>query len=226
MNGKSILGLCLSLILGLYVVSNITISIGAPEQSERSWDVPTLREELQIKNQQRILQALNEIKRMYAYQDEILPFIQDLWEIRDDKYPALPWELIQQPIIRVSIVDILVQAQMNERIDMNLEKAHQFVRSLVDAKEKELARNAIGALSRFDDPQDVQVLMNIAKEQRDGSFRASIVALSNMCNQAAKDAFDEMEAFISDQTLKAYVIEKRASAQEYEAETHWCDSRP
>ena len=223
MNGKSLLVVCLSLLFVSYLVSNT--SIGAPERSERSWDIPTLTEELQTKNQYQILQALNDIKGMHRYQGEILPFIQDLWEIRDDKYPALPWEEIQKPIIQVSIVDILAQAQMNERIDMNLEKAHQFVRSLVEAQESDLARDAIGALSRFDDLQDVPALLNIAKAQSGVLFRVTVLGLSHMCNQAAKDALDELKTFITDHDRKTFLMGVWTRAQEYDAQTHWCDSR-
>ena len=222
MNRKSVFGLCLSLLFGSYLVSNITI--GAPERSEQSWDVPTLSEELQTKDQYRILEALNEIKATYD-QGEILPFIQDLWEARKDKYPSLPWEVIHQPIIRVSIVDILVQAQMNERIDMNLEKAHQYVRSLIEARENDLAMDAVDVLSRFDDPQDVPALLKIAEDRRGGIFRVAVFGLSYMCNQAAKDALDELELLISDQDQKSYVRGVRARAQEYTYQSHWCDSR-
>ena len=181
-----------------------------------------LTKELNTRNIDRIVKALNTVKRM-SYQGKILPFIRDLWDGREDKYPDLPWKTVNVDIVRVEIANILLQAAVNGKIEIDTEKLHKFVSSLIDSADVEVSRIAILTVSLIDDERDVGKIFSIAKQQKKRTFRASVLALAKMCNSAASVALDQLEKHVENSESKSFIAETRDSMEAFKKRTRWCD---
>ncbi len=197
-------------------------SVGASLPDPSYVSVGELTDVLKTRDIDHILKTLNAVKRM-AYQGEILPFVHDLWEGRKDKYPDLPWATINADIVRVNLADILLQAAANGKITVDKEKIHRYVSGLVNSKDSDVAVTAILALSPIDDEKDVGAILAVARQQKPATFRASVVALSQMCNPAAARALDQLEASVTKTELKSYVSETVRQSQSFKERTHWCE---
>src|SRR5574338_558186 len=55
--------------------------------------IESLIVDLESKDIDRIDKSLNDVKRL-SRKGQILPFIADLWDQRKEKYPGLPWDVI------------------------------------------------------------------------------------------------------------------------------------
>lgn len=186
--------------------------------------VEELTAELKTKDIDRILKVLNTVKQM-TYQGEILPFIHDLWDSRKNKYPELPWDTINTDIVKVDIANILLQAAANGKTKIDKEKIHRFVAGRISSTDIDVARNAILTLSLIDDAKDVDGILAIAKQKKKGTFRASVIALSKMCNPKATRALDQLEASISGAEFKSYITETKREAQSFKERTRWCEQK-
>ncbi len=184
--------------------------------------VDELTAELKTRNIDRIVKTLNTVKRM-SYQGRILPFILDLWDDRKDKYPDLPWNIVNADIVRVEIANILLQAAANGRVEIDTEKLHEFVFGLIDNADIDVARSAILTLPLIDDERDVDKIFAIAKQQKKGTFRASVLTLAEMCNSAANAALDQLERLVENSESKSFIVETRDSMKAFKKKSHWCD---
>ncbi len=187
-------------------------------------NVEELTAELKTKDIDRILKALNTVKQM-TYQGEILPFIRDLWDSRKDKYPELPWDTINTDIVKADIANILLQAAANGKTKIDKEKVHRFVAGLIESTDTDVARNAILTLALIDDAKDVGGILTIAKQKKKGTFRASVIALSQMCSPEATRALDQLEAAIFEAEYKSYITETRREAQSFKERTRYCEQK-
>lgn len=199
-------------------------SINVSASSDAYVDVEQLTADLKTNDIDRIVMTLNTVKRM-SYQGEILPFIRDLWEDRKDKYPELPWKTINADIVKVNLADILLQAESNGKTKIQKEKLHQYVTEKINSADVDVARTAILILSLIDDEKDVDRVLAIAKQQTKGTFRASVIALSKMCNTAAHQALDQLSASLKDKESKSFISETRREMQSFKKTTRWCDAK-
>ncbi len=142
---------------------------------------------LKSKNITKIIETTNSIKGMY-YQGEILPFIRDLWDNRKNKHPDLPWKTINAKVVRLEIANILIQAERNGRIRIDVNDIHEFAAPLIEDEDPFVARNAVSILAIIDDENDVGRILSLAKQQNRSTFRSSVLALSDMCNSEAGKA--------------------------------------
>lgn len=209
------------LILSLLFLLNSATSFG---MNDDYVSIDKLTKELNTRNVDRIIKTLNMVKRM-SYQGKILPFIRDLWEERKDKYPDLPWNIINEDVIKVELANILLQAAANGKIEINTEKLHKYVLGLIDSEDTDVARSAILTLSIIDDVRDVDKIFSIAKQQKKGTFRASVLTLANMCNSAANTALEQLEKYVDNSELKFFITNTRDSMEDFKIRTHWCDRK-
>lgn len=186
--------------------------------------IEKLTKELNTRNVDRIIKTLNMVKRM-SYQGKILPFIRDLWEERKDKYPNLPWNIVNEEVIKVELANILLQAAANGKIEIDTEKLHKYVLGLIDSEDTDVARSAILTLSIIDDVRDVDKIFAIAKQQKKGTFRASVLTLANMCNSAANIALEQLENYVDNSELKFFITNTRNTMEDFKIRTHWCDRK-
>lgn len=178
---------------------------------------------LKAQNIDRILATLNDIKRM-RYQGEILPFIHDLWENRKDKYPDLPWTVIDSPIVRVNVADILIQGRSNGQIRINKTPLHRYVRSQIDSTDTAVAVDAIFALATFDESGDVGAILAVAGKERQPTFRAAVVALAGMCTPAASKALARLGSAVRKPEDKTFLVNTVRQYRSFKTRTHMCDS--
>ena len=179
---------------------------------------------LKSKNITKIIETTNSIKRM-GYKGEILPFIRDLWDNRKNKHPDLPWRTINSKVVRLEFADILIQAERNGRIGIDVNGIHEFAAPLIEDEDPEVARNSIFILAVIDDEKDVGRILSLAKQQNRATFRSSVVALSEMCNSEAGKALEQLEEYIEDSEKRAYVSETRHTMKSFKERTGWCDRK-
>lgn len=184
--------------------------------------IESLIADLESKDTDRIDKSLNDVKRL-SNKGQILPFIADLWDLRKEKYPGLPWDVINTNIVRVEIADILLQAHQNARIKLDPQPIHRFVIGQIDNDDPDIARKAIGALALVDDSADVGRLKQIATRKDPATFRPAVATLSQMCNEHAKSAVAELENSIVEPELKSYIENRRRDSDAFKKRTGWCD---
>ena len=184
--------------------------------------VQSLTADLKSRNIDQIDKSLNDTKTM-SYKGEILPFVLDLWEKRNDKHPRLPWDVVETNIVRVELADILLQAVKNRRLKLDSQPIHRFVSGLVDSDDPDVARKAIGALSIVDDEADVDRIHNVAKGKDPATFRIAVVTLTHMCNRKAANAIAELEGSIAEPQFNSYIKQQRRDSEEFKNRAAWCD---
>lgn len=166
--------------------------------------IDDLRSAINSRDLDRIIEELNDVKRM-RYKGEILPYVKALWDEREDVDRSLDWGVVTLPIVKLDLANILIQAIRNGMVDLEMGEFHAFVRDHVTSEDRAVARNALLTLSIVNDPADVPVLLSAAREQNPGTFGAAVVALSGMCGQAASAALDSLEEVFADEGAKIYL---------------------
>jgi len=180
------------LINGAVSVQSYFAASAYSQKKEEFVHVEKLIEVLKTRNVDRIVETLVAVLGM-DYKGGILPLIRDLWDERKDKYPELPWKIINSDIVRVYVADILVQAGKNGHIEIDMQPIHDFVWKLIDDidnRDAFVVRMAISSLISFDEESDVDRVLSIAKQQKKATFQTSVMALSYMCNKKARKALE------------------------------------
>lgn len=201
--------LCVSLFLPNAASSNTAVT---PQ---------SLKEDFQSRDIERITESLEDIKSM-TFKGQILPFVQDLWETRKDKYPCLPWEVIETEIVKVELADILGQAIMNGHIRLDLTPIHNYLSRLIASPDFTVSRKAIGALSIIGDETDVEKIVTVAKRLEPATFRIAILTLTMMCNEKAASAVAELEASITNSEWRSFILESRRESEDFKNHTDFC----
>lgn len=184
--------------------------------------IDKLTEVINSKNIDRLLDTLNEVKRM-RYQGEILPFIEDLWNLDKKEHPDLAWSIVKKDIVRVEIANILLQAERNELINIKKDDLHNYVLSLLNSEDVYVVQKSIITLGLFDYKSDVDDILSIAKKRNEITFRAAVITLAEMCNSASNKALDQLFKIIDDKQLKQYIINTREKAKKFKKRTKWCN---
>jgi HEAT repeat protein len=185
--------------------------------------VQSLTEDLRSRDINRIDKTLNDIKAMPS-KGEILPFIMELWDQRNERHPDLPWDVIGTEVIRVELADIILQAVKNGRLRVDPKPMHSFVSKSVNSNDPDVARKAIGALAIIDDETDVDKILGVAKRNDPTTFRAAVATLTQMCNERAARAIADLEVSTKDDTLRSYVRQRKHDSDEFKKRTTWCSS--
>lgn len=211
--------LLLILLTILSILGGVSISFTA---SDNSLSRDGLLKELRTENIDRIREALNTIRRM-RYQGELLPVLSAVWEERIKEYPDLAWNTLRKPIIRADVANVLLQAERNGKIQVNKDQMHEYLRGLVSSDDVDVVGSAIWSLEIFDDEQDVDMILAVAKKQSKRLFPTAVIALAQMCNPGSQRALNELERQVTDPELKKLLLETKQKSERFKAETHRCE---
>lgn len=212
----------------LVVLSTILFAVATTAHGADGFiTVARFKEDLRSKNYDVIIESFNTIKRM-RYKGEILPFIRDLWDFREDRYPELPWDVIRLPVMRVEVADVLLQARRNRLIEIDDAEVRSFVKEMLKSDDVQVKSHAIRVLGITDDPEDVPLIFKLGAETENPTvFRSVVVTLVGMCSEEAKDAFDELEAGTANENWKTYLHATRKQHEDFLQRTDgaWCGPR-
>ena len=209
-------------LIGIVLVCFFSLTHGfAASAADGFVSVEDLKADLQTRDIDRIMKALNVVKQM-TYQGQVLPFLVDLWTNQKDKYPDLRWEIINSDIVKLDIADVLLQAQRNGRIQIDKGSVYEFIASLLDSNDVQVAQNAILTLSLIDEPRSVERILSASKRQNIWTFRSSAHALASMCHPSAEKSLDQLEMLVEDMELKAEIQKDRRKMMDYKARTGIC----
>lgn len=137
----------------------------------------------------------------------VLPLLNDLWNGETERYQDVPWDVVELDIIRVDIANILIQGKRSGDVEIDSEEFHDFALDQVSSENNVAATKAILLLMFFDDPEDVARLVEIAKEERPGTFSAAVATLSMHCNPKAVEELEALKWNLIDPQSRAYVEE-------------------
>ncbi|MCH7544501.1 MAG: hypothetical protein IIB65_12785 [Proteobacteria bacterium] len=172
-------------------------------------------------NIDRIIESINVAKGV-SYQGEILPLMRDLWDKRVDKYPQLPWRIVNKDIIRLEVADILIQGDSNGLITVDRDAIHEFVSQSLDSDDVFVQAAAISTISLFDDEKDVVKILEISNQQKRRTFGRAVLTLTKICLPAARKALDELDKKITRPDLRDYLTNIRQKMESFYKRTNWC----
>lgn len=189
----------------------------------------TLKEILAAEEIFWIYKVLNTIKVMNPKR-EILPLIKDFWDLNMESYPDVPTRILKNPLVRLHLADILIQAHKNKRpnginladlatrhgveiipadlyeVEINPDDLHEYVSSLLSNSDLRVAVDSILILSRFDKSSDVEKIVQLAKNEK--YFRPVAMSLRSMCNSVAKKGLEDLYHHYQDPEKKQFIQEK------------------
>jgi hypothetical protein len=169
-----------------------------------------------------VLQVINSIKKLryeneYSFQNETLPLVIDLWDIRIDKYPELNWILIKKDITRIELADIITQAvKLNHLLDLDTNEIHAYLRQIAALRNPALSGIALLYLAPYDDPDDALLALDIAQHSEFALFTQASGCLNLMCNKTAAEFIDKLTKTSAGDKLEylQYLSEKRHAVRE------------
>ena len=142
-----------------------------------------------------VVDGLNEIKRRGVSADA-LAILEAVWLREVDAYPDLAWVTLAAPLVRVNVVDILIQAERNGYLREEPVGAHEYVRTLVREAEPRVVSQGVITLAMFGLADDVPLIEEVGTHNEE-IFRSSVIALSTMCTTAADEALDRLESLVT-----------------------------
>lgn len=172
----------------------------------------TLTRILESGNIDEISRAMNEVKRQH-YKGDIIPFIVDLWLLDREKRPDLPWDTIETAPVRLEVAHILVQSVRNGYVEIDTAPMHAFARSQVVNGMPQDIVVAMMVLLTINDSSDIPLLKEVALKENPITFRMSVIAISEMCDQEAREvALSELADSIRDKVFMQYLEDSRHMA--------------
>ncbi len=193
----------------------------APEGGSPYVEQADLAAVIKSRNVDQILETLNNVKVM-RYQGQILPYVLDLWNLRQDKYADLPWDVLSLDIVRLDIGNVLAQASRNGRIEVDSDAIHDFAYRLIRSADVDVASDALWTVAIFDRSQDVAEIKSIALTRRGRPFHVAVISLTDMCNEAAAKALTELESASLTPDEFEYLIDTAQKSAEFKARTGRC----
>lgn len=179
---------------------------------------------MKTRNVDLILDTLNKVKQM-RYQQQILPYLLDLWNLRQDKYVDLPWDVISLDIVRLDIGNVLAQAGRNGSIKVDSGALHDFAHGLVRTTDVDVASKALWTLAIFDRSQDVVEIKSVALNAHGKLFNAAVVSLATMCNEGAAKALADLASANLTPDQHKYVIEATERFGKFKERTGSCSAK-
>ncbi len=172
----------------------------AVRNTGKRFSAEELQEILQERDASTLSQSLNKVKKLGASRDAV-QLLEQVWSGDQSRYPGLAWQTIEDPQVRLDIVDLLVQASNNGEIEREPADMHEFARNVLSTGSPKLVGQAAITLSLFERDDDVSALEKIALQRDSRTFRSIVIALSRMCAPAADAALTRIEqgASASDQ---------------------------
>lgn len=190
--------------------------------SQENTTLEELRNDLESDSSRHIIATLNRLKREKLGR-EILEFLLDVWNMKVEVHPDLSWSNLVIDTVRLEIADLLAQAAVNNRIDLNLHPLQTYVSRNIASDNSEVAVKSILILSIFDRDVDVDNVFSLATHEDKEIFRASVISLSRMCNSTAVHALDRLEEDIKDEKRRKFLQEVRENMERFKRSSRVCD---
>jgi hypothetical protein len=179
----------------------------------------TLTRILNSGNMDEISLTMNEVKRQ-NYKGDIIPFIVDLWRLDREKQPDLPWDTIETASVRLEVAHILVQSVRNGYVEIDTAPMHAFARSQVVNGTPQDIVIAIMVLLTINDSSDIPLLKETALKENPITFRMSVIAISDMCDQEPREAaLRELADSIRDKEFLQYLEDHQHKASKFRRST-------
>ena len=161
-----------------------------------------LKNSLNSENLDQIITVLNDIKGM-DNKGQIFPVIQDLWNLDLANHPTVPPKIAMEPIIRVHLADILMQAYKNGEIEINTSELHDYISGVLSSSDTFLVIDTIIILALFDRESDVDKLIEFSKKKK--YFRPSVISLGSMCNSYAGKGLEKILKLQNDPEARSFI---------------------
>jgi hypothetical protein len=145
------------------------------------------------------------------YQEEILPFLEDLWAQQKDKYPNLPWAVLSYDAVRIEIADVLLQARRNRKIKFDPGPMEQFAINLLNTSDVWTKMSAANVLGLTETDEAVAALMTEAVSVNRSTFRVTVVSLARMYNPSAQAALEALLKQNLRESSRMYVLEQKTA---------------
>ncbi len=129
----------------------------------------------------------NEINQV-EWSTENLNIVQAVWSKNIDKYPDLPWQKLDNDIVRLSIANVLIQAHRHCKIESNMDELHDFVRSKTTSKSLKAKGRATYLLGLAGRNEDIPFLSSIVESEEKGWAEEAALSLIFMHTNEAVDA--------------------------------------
>jgi len=149
----------------------------------------------------------------------LVPTFESLWLRDATEYPNLPWDVLELPVIRLTIARQLINAHFNGVQTDEISSIHAYLREQVDSRNESAAISATSMLDRFNDPEDVVILEGLWA--RNGLRRAVMASLNMMCIAEADVVAERLLAGCTDSVCNE-IREARAEAVAWKEGGPWC----
>lgn len=171
-------------------------------------------------NADQVMEVINDVKQL-QYKGEFLPLIQDMYGRKKNKYPKMNWHVIELPVIRVELADVLLQANKNRLVKINVKQIQSELRSQITSSDTEVVQRALLALSIIDDESDIELISRFAAQENSGSFRQAVVALSQMCSPKAVTALKSTLVLMKESTSQDFIKQNVENSKRLH-DMGWC----
>jgi hypothetical protein len=138
-----------------------------------------------------IVRVMNELKRKQSSW-ELMDFTMELWNKNKTKYPELNWVMLESPVIRIEIADILVQANYNGYVKIEKKEINNYAREVINGPDQMAKSQAVSVIGTLKNEADIPLLRNVALEENPVTFTSAILALSSFCKDQGANALNEI----------------------------------
>ena len=139
----------------------------------------------------RILTSLNTVKQM-RYKGEALDLLIKIWQRDYWSNAELLDYIASLPIVRMEVANVLLQANRNRLIEIDLDAVRTETLAHVDSQDVVLLGVVISNLSIINNEDDIELIKQIALRRNPSTFRRAVLALSTMCGEDADLALDSL----------------------------------
>jgi len=219
-----ILGQSQRLIAALFLAITLAsgFALAAPPQN-KFVSVKDLGAVLRSENLDAAVKTLNDIKWM-SYKGEILPFVEDLWNLRKDKHPNVAWHIAEKPIIRLELANILLQARRNGTMKFDPSPMADLAAKQLASRDRWNHISAISVLGLTESEMAVDEILKEAKREDWNTFRMAVTSLVHMCHPKAKDAVAELLETVEDDSQLAFITATKQQWDDYTRSLMLCEN--
>jgi hypothetical protein len=156
----------------------------------------------------------NEINHV-EWSTENLDVVQAVWSKNIDKYPDLPWQKLDNDIVKLAIANVLMQAHRNCKIESNMDELHDFVRSKTTSKSLKVKGRSTYLLGLAGRNEDIPFLSSIVESEEKGWAEEAALSLVFMHTNEAADALRSLQTKVKRQSLKDFLRKKVEKYDQY-----------
>ena len=170
--------------------------ISAPERSQQIISEPVAPDELiaifELGDTDAVVYALNEIKAS-PVNSEVIELVRCAFEKCEDLDPSWSNLTIDDPLVRINMADVLVQAGRRGHAGIDEPGILQFVLVEMDGPIEEVRQRSLMILSYMGGPENIARIVDVAHSTDDLlTFRYAVIALKHMNSGRAIKALKEL----------------------------------